>query len=651
MDYVQNRNDRLNDFCESDDISKGTAKMLFLKSINAEHKILKKDKKMKIRNSFFLNFDAEMKRIQTALVTVYPDDFKKIKRTENANMNGKLVSRIMNVEEGKMLQIACDAVNVKHRVMTLAFDGLMVYKYHDSGEMIDEESILQILESSTSNWGLKWDIKEPDMSLQDFADNLRSTNNVVLYAETETELVKNIYNHFYQGKFYKRNGLAYLCIDHKWENNIDTIKDHILRTVIDCQGYVEKVNKDGETTFTLLTQCMSSAQNISKILLTLVPENPEIIDEIETRTTHKISFKNGYWDFDENRFITYDENPEYDTMLMIKRDFEYVPTDSPLRKDVFQRIFHKMFCTTFDDVDNPEYQVMEDFIHQMGRVMCGIMSDKIWFNIQGGRDSCKGVFDLLLRNAFGEYIGTFNSSSFALDTNSTGDPELKQKFLLKNRYCRLAVAHEAGDKWLDGNLIKKVSSGGDKIDARNLFKNIESFQNCCKYAWFANDIPRIKPVDTLRTRWFYRMRSSFVDNPDDEDKLVGVVYYKSDNRIKEDWCTKQDIMNTFCSILFDYYQRTDTRFPEMVDNEDDSNNDPIKEAKRIFEFEKVARISYEELAETYNSNKESFDSLTHMKRILKQLGCVSKASNSIRYFHGVKRRDEEDEDEDDGDGY
>tara|TARA_R110002153_G_scaffold57352_2_gene157797 strand:+ start:192 stop:2468 length:2277 start_codon:yes stop_codon:yes gene_type:complete len=651
MDYVQNRNDKLTDFCESDDISKGSGKMFFLKSINAEHKILKKDKKVKIKNSFFLNFDAEMKRIQTAIVTIYKDEYKKIKRNASDNINGKLMSRIMNIEEGDMLQVACDAVNANHSVMTLAFDGLMVNKYDLSGVMIDEDRILRILENATSQWGLVWDVKEPDMSLQGFADNIHSHENVVLYAETETELVKKIYHHYYDGKFYKRNGLAYLLINHKWQNNIDTIKDHIQNTVINCHGYVEKVSKDGEVSYILLTQCINSSQNISKVLMTLVPENPRFINEVEQRAAHKISFNNGYWDFDQNRFITYKENPDYDTMLMIDRDFEYIEPDSPVRKDVFDRILHKMFCTTFDDIENLDYQVMENFLHQMGRAICGIMSDKIWFNIQGGRDSSKGVYDLLLSNSFGEYIGSFNSSSFELDSKSVSDPELKQKFLLKNRYCRMAVAHESGDKWLDGNLIKKVSSGGDRIDARNLFKNIESFQNCCKYGWWANDVPRVKPVDTLKTRWFYKMKSIFVECPETEEPLVGVVFYKKDDSIKSTFCNYENVMNAFCSILFDYYQRKDTKYPKDLEMTDDSNNDPISEAKRLFEFHETGKCPNSVIDDMYSNNKGSFDSCVHMKRILKQLGAKDFTSNGTRGLKHVKARIIDEEDEDDGDGY
>ena len=639
MDYVQNRNDRLNDFCESDDITRSKAKMLFLKSMNSEWKTLKKDKKVKIKNSFFLNFDSELKRIQTALITHYKTEYKKIKRTASENINGKFISRLMNIEEGEMLKIACEAVSQNNRVMTLAFDGLMVYKYDESGGEIDEESVIYTLEKATSQWGLKWDVKEPDLSLQEFADNLPDSSQAVLYADTETELVKSIYKYYYEHKFFKRNGLAYLLINHKWENNIDTIKDHILRTVINCHGYVEKVNQDGDASYSLLTQCMNSAQNISKILMTLVPENPKFINEVEQRAAHKISFQNGYWDFDKNRFITYKENPDYDTMLMVDRDFEYIPADSAVRKEVFERILNKMFCTTFNDIENPDFQAMEDFLHHMGRVMCGIMSDKIWFNIQGSRDSCKGVYDLLLSNSFGSYIGTFNAASFELDSKSSADPELKQKFLLKNRYCRMAVAHESGERWLDGNLIKKVSSGGDRIDARNLFKNIESFQNCCKYAWWANDVPRVKPVDTLKTRWFYKMKSVFVEYPENQDELVGVKYYKKDDSIKSTFCCDENVMNAFCSILFDYYQRKDTKFPESLNVMDDSNNDPMTEAKRLFEFgDRANKCTNDVLKDVYAGNKESFDSLVHMKRILKQLGGTDFVSNGVRGLVGVRAR-------------
>lgn len=640
--YVKHRDDKLREFCEIDDIKSGGAKTKFIASFNSEYKIIKKDKKSNIKNQFFLRYDAEMKKIQQQLAVIYPIEFKKIKRTESENHYGKLVARILNIEEGKMLNNAFESIKDNYLPMTLAFDGLMMNKYDKSGKPVVEEEVIELLDNSTEELGIKWDVKEPDLSLQSFADNLKGHESVVLYDYTETELCKQIFNYFYEGKFYKRGAILYLLINHKWTSCENTIKDHVFRTVMDCHGYVEKTAKDGTVSYQLITQIMNTSQTITKTILSLVPEDSRFINEAEKRSLHKISFKNGYWDFDLGRFITYQENPDYDTINKVDRDFTYIPESNAKRKALNEKIFYKMFCWDGEDVNNVDFKAMEHFLHQMGRAMCGIMTDKVWFNLQGERDSCKGVFDLILRNSFGEYVGTFNSASFSLDNNNNADAELKQKFLLKNRYSRIATSNESAGCWLDGNLIKKVSSGGDMIDARNLFKNIESFQNVCKYMWLNNDASRIKPVDTLKTRWMYQMKCCFVDDVEKTQGLKGVTYYQKDDDVKQGFCNDPEVMNAFCSLLFDYYKRKDTSFPDELRESDEVNTDPVSEANRLFEFgEYNDSITNNEIKEIYNENKDSFDNLQHMKRIMKQLGADDYKSGGSRGLRNVALKDGE----------
>ena len=46
-------------------------------------------------------------------------------------------------------------------------------------------------------------------------------------------------------------------------------------------------------------------------------------------------------------------------------------------------------------------------------------------------------------------------------------------------------------------------------------------------------------------------------------------------------------------------------------------------SRLLFDFtDKDARLSNNELKNIYNKNKDSFDSFVHMKKIIKQLGCL-----------------------------
>jgi len=634
--YCNQRCDRIREFCEIDNLTPAEAKTFFISSFNTDTKITKKDGKVNIKNQAFLRFDNEMKLIQSHLIKLYPDDYKNVRRAERNNIGGKFTARILNIEEGNMLKIASDAVEDKFNIMTLCFDGMMIEKYDKNGRYLNEETVIEHLNKATENFGIKWDVKEPDLSLQEFADNLNKETNVMLYANTETDLCNNIFQYFFKNKFYKRDGILYLLHKNQWLTSHNTIIDYVTRTVTNCYGYVEKIGKDDNITQQLLTKTMIGASQITKMILTLVPENKKFMNDAEKRCSYHISFENGYWDYKKNRFITYEEDPMYDTINKIERDFTFIPVGHPKRKELFDRIFYKMFACSPEHPEEPDYRAMEDFLHEMGVVFAGIVSQKRWYNIRGERDSCKGVFDLLMRNAFGSYVGSFNSSSFALDTKNQ-DPELQQKFLLKNRHARIATAQEAPSCWLDGNLIKKVSSGGDTIDARNLFKNTETFQNVCKYMWLLNDEPRIKPVDTVKTRWGYHMKSQFVDEPENVFKMKGIKYYKRDDDIKEVFCNDPEILNAFCSVLFDYYNRTDTSFPDELHDNDDGNQDPVTEANRLFKFgNHEAVISNEELKQIYSVNKDSFDNLSHMKRIIKQLGAEEFKSGSVRGLRFVE---------------
>lgn len=644
--YCDNRADRIREFCETDNLTAAEAKALFLSSFNKETKIVKKDRKQNIKYHIFLRYDTEIKTIQAALMKLFPDEYTSVKRSESCNIIGKFVARILNIEEGNMLKAACESIQDQYTPMTFAFDGMMIERYDKSGVPINEEAVIERLNESTGDWGIIWDVKEPDLSLQEFADNIKTNFNVMLYAGTETELCKSIYQYFFEGKFYKRDGAMYLLREHQWLTSGNAITDYVSRTVMDCYGYVERTSKDGSVSQQLLTQSISGAQMISKTIMTIVPENKKFINNAEQRCAYHISFENGYWDYRKNCFINYEQNPDYDTINKIERDFTYIPEGHSKRQELFTKVFNKMFVGSTDGKGNPHFHAMENFLHEMGLVFAGIVSQKRWYNIRGERDSCKGVFDLLMRNAFGAYVGSFNSTSFALDTKNQ-DPELQQKFLLKNRHARIATAQEAPGCWLDGNLIKKVSSGGDTIDARNLFKNTETFQNVCKYMWLLNDEPRIKPVDTIKTRWAYHMKGVFVPDPETyQPKLKGITYFKMDDDIKRNFCNDPEVLNAFCSVLFDYYHRTDTFFPDELRHEDESNQDPVSEAQRLFQFGHYNDVvSNNELKQIYSENKDSFDSLAHMKRIVKQLGGEEFRTNTVRGLKYVSLKNEGGSDE------
>ena len=643
--YTCDREEMLMDFCNEDDISRSEAKTFFLKSIHKETRLRKKDKKINITYKKFIEFDNEMKCIQRKLIVEYQEEYAKIQRREEYNYNGKFMARLLNIEENKMLQCACDAIHQDYPVMTLVFDGMMVYRYKD-GVAINENNVIDALNKSTKEWGIEWSVKEPDLSIQEYIETeINLDSGAILYAKTEAELVNKMFNEFFNYKLYKSKGQPYLLENHKWETNVNQIQDAIYKTVISTKGYVMKNNESDKPTWDLMTQKLNGAKSISDATYKFIPENSKFLDELERRCLYKLSFNNGYWDFKKGYFVEYEDEDGYDTIHMIDRDFKYIEKDDPLRKEVYDTIIYKMFCV--DDESSQDFPVMENFLHHMGRSMAGITSDKIWFMLEGERDSAKGVFDGLLRNAFGSYIGNFNSSAFDLDTKNVNDPELKQKFLLKNRYCRMAASQETSDKWKDGDLIKKMSSGGDTIEARNLYEHTVSFINPCKYMFVGNNSARVKPSDALKTQWYYKMKCKFVDNPEKDAEYATIRYYQSDCDIKEVFIRRDGILNAFCSILFDYYERKDTNYPEILKPIDVENINVDQETKMLFDFtmnddDVLPNSSIKEL---YGSHKDIYDSCGHLKKTLMKLGAKNWRTKNVRGLKRVTTKIDNEDDE------
>ena len=127
------------------------AKTLFLKSANKDAAVnLVPNSKRKLKNKFFLTFDAEVKEIQRRLYNEHKD---RIQIDGTHNMKGKLVNFLMCELEDKLLRKkAFPAVEKRCQVQIPMFDGFMA-------RTRDSDNVLKALNESTVDSGVKWDTK------------------------------------------------------------------------------------------------------------------------------------------------------------------------------------------------------------------------------------------------------------------------------------------------------------------------------------------------------------------------------------------------------------------------------------------------------------------------------------------------------------
>jgi len=163
----------------------------------------------------------------------------------------------------------------------------------------------------------------------------------------------------------------------------------------------------------------------------------------------------------------------------------------------------------------------------------------------GNRNCGKSVLVDCFQNSFGGYIGTTNANNLLLRETET-DLEKSLHWLVDLEWAKIAFTNEVKldancSTKLDGNMIKKVSSGGDRLKVRQLHKNVISIQSQMTFFLMSNDIPLVEPKDAMQTLTEFQMECIFVDKPHPNSI---VKERKADLDIK-DWLREPHVINAF----------------------------------------------------------------------------------------------------------
>jgi phage/plasmid-associated DNA primase len=230
----------------------------------------------------------------------------------------------------------------------------------------------------------------------------------------------------------------------------------------------------------------------------------------ELSSLGKILFLNGYYDFRAGQFYdTFD--PDIVFVCRIDQTFEAMDSaDVVYMNDIKRRMF----------LDPLGHDVGDYFTLNIARGLAGDMMKRLFFGL-GGTDCGKTTITQACKFSLGEYFGSFNGENLAF-SRSTADEgaQMRWVMLLKNK--RIIFSNEMKSTVeLNGNMIKKISSGGDSIIAR-VHGGLETefvpqFLAVC----MANDINKITPYDKATAN---RVRvipydRQFVDNPANEFQL------------------------------------------------------------------------------------------------------------------------------------
>lgn len=635
--YINNRDKFLNDLTNTLEIDKDEAKKLILKSMNKNVHITEFNKK-KIKCESFINLDKCFKNIQKNLFDLSKKEDKKNKKIKSEyNQEGKLLNRILCYYENICLQLAINKVKDFGTINSLMFDGFMMETDKDL------EKIIQMLNISTKKYKIKWTNKEHNLELLDEIKKITNDDNIYSFVEnTEKDLAIKCLDTFLKDKIITCNDNFYMLDPEQdiWINDTKTIKRKLRCLVSKHDLYC----LDDNDKPVLVSKCQLKLVKFCEMILDNIKENNDFLEYIYYVTKYKIKFNNGYYDFKKKEFIT---NVHLDSFIKINRDFKY-ETDEESKKKIYEKVLNPIFSVEEENTD--QSKLRDYFLYKQNRVFGGYNEDKDFYTLLGERGSGKGVYSDLAKNTFEKYVDTTNSDHLLKRKQISEDPSKQRHWMVDLRFTRLVITQEIQNDEgiiLDGIKIKNMCSGGDIIKARKLNQNEESFRMQCSLLLCANDMPVIKPTDTLEKLISFNLKSIFVnDSFKDDEKLKGFKYYKQDPNIKNE-LRDEKLINAFFHIIInaEKCEYPKNLLKENKENEDEDDNDKQKLFDLfVFTGLETDRIYNKNLKDILKDEKINI-SPSKAKRYLICKGALHYVGNGQRGLKNLKLKNDDFDDE------
>ena len=312
-------------------------------------------------------------------------------------------------------------------------------------------------------------------------------------------------------------------------------------------------------------------------------------EEKLNENVHLLCFTNGIFDYETLLFR--DGKP--DDMVSICTNVELKPLDDEgegYLDDVKRRLFYEPLGKEVGDY----------FLLSIAQALSGKRLKRIEFGL-GGTNRGKSTVTTACLSSLGDYAGSFNAENLAYRNTSQDEAQIMRWALLL-RHKRIIFSNEMKSTVeLNGNMIKKISSGGDRIIGRSHCKEETSFVCDFLAVCMSNDLNNIKPYDEAVSK---RVRiipyeKEFVDEPSCDMEL------KKDPNLEQEM--KTDLFKqAFVTMLV-------MRYVQFVEEENGIETEPeeVANAKRDWTGDEGGKYKYvdkflEDFEITNNPNDFTF---------------------------------------------
>lgn len=291
--------------------------------------------------------------------------------------------------------------------------------------------------------------------------------------------------------------------DAAFREAVSANKAKLIFTSLDDKGDATLINYGGKEI---------NVKAMSKWILPSVPDT-QFITRNGNSSKHKLLFADGIYDF--NTGFTKGFDPAIVFNKRINRKYP-VERDEALVKKINDILFVNAFSTDGGEV------VGEYMKKALAVGLAGDYRRKKFYMGLGEANCGKGLLVAAFREAFEGYAAEWDGNNLKYNPRNGQDEAKKLAWIREMVGVRLAFSSELRmDKIpIDGNLLKKVSSGGDAMGIRGNNQDQIEFVNRATMFLLANDLCEITPKDTgtqSRIR-VMRYRLKFVPKSEDELK-------------------------------------------------------------------------------------------------------------------------------------
>jgi len=540
--YIENREILLTKWSNDLDISKDDCKINFLAMLNGNKTLYDTDN--------WMDMMSEFENIHKAISALpeYINIYEEVSKNELNNIFAKTTNRVLCDIENKclvelytifknknMLYVEIDGT--PYIICAIIFDGLQIPDNENNREKTTPEWLAKysaIIENKTG-YNLEIAIKpfnEPLNIPENYEDDLSNDDEIIIKDDGDA---CDVIISKYGDKMLTCNKNKYIKKGNIWTGDAETINDIIYNWI-----YETPIKKEVGKNYIYYNRDETSINKCRKMVLHMgFKTNDDFLKNNQETSIKYLPFKNGVYSFVDNKLYKYNEvNVQFTEF--INRDFPTYDENSLtiLMDNVIKPIY-------------PDENEREYFMYSLARILAGHFKDKKWYINKGSRNCGKGVITTLLQNAFGVYVGTFNANTFISKKVETADEEKNLMWACCARNKRLLISNEVNENViLNGALIKKFASGGDRIMGRvNHTDPFEFIPQFC-LMFMCNELKDPDPIDALENCVQFIYKSKFVEH----DKLIeDQPFLKLKNENIKDIIQENNIIDAFILYILDHY--------------------------------------------------------------------------------------------------